>query len=366
MTKERQKLSATKDIVAAFLGWYRTNARDLPWRRTSDPYAIWISEVMLQQTQVKTVIPYWERWMRALPNVQALASAKTDQVLKLWEGLGYYVRARNLQRAARIIMKERGGHFPRTFDEIIALPGIGRYTAGAICSIAFDQPKPVLDGNVTRVLARLYAVHGNPKSERTNQRLWKLAEECIRAAHESRINGERPCAELNQALMELGATLCTASSPDCKACPVQKHCAAFARGCVHRLPLKAMKTPSTERRFVAVVLRSRNRFLVRKRPAGMVNCDLWEFPNAEIRGRGRVRDALRDLGGAAIASKAFRIKHTITRYRITLDVFQADANENHLHGKWCSREQLGRLAFSSAHRRIADRLTAMVARREQL
>src|SRR5438046_147423 len=144
--------------VKALLSWFRLNARDLPWRRASDPYAIWISEIMLQQTQVKTVVPDWQRWMRELPTVQALATTPVDQILKLWEGLGYYSRARNAQKAAKLIVHKYRGRFPKSYDELIELPGIGRYTAGAICSIAFDQPVPVLDGNVVRVLPRLFAI----------------------------------------------------------------------------------------------------------------------------------------------------------------------------------------------------------------
>src|SRR3989475_10796852 len=163
------------------LNWFKQNARDLPWRRTRDPYAIWISEIMLQQTQVKTVIPYWQRWMRRLPDVCALARARPDAVLKRWEGLGYYLRARNLQKAARTIVDRHGGRFPERFDEWVALPGIGRYTAGAICSIAFNQPTPVLDGNVIRVLTRVFGIAENPRRKETNASLWKLAQNLVRA-----------------------------------------------------------------------------------------------------------------------------------------------------------------------------------------
>src|SRR6185295_12399866 len=166
-------------LVPRLLAWYRQNARELPWRRTLDPYAIWISEIMLQQTQVKTVIPFWERWMRELPGVRALAEAKPDTVLKLWEGLGYYTRARNLQKAAQQIVAGRHGRFPERFDDILALPGVGRYTAGAIASIAFNQPRPILDGNVIRVLTRLFGIGDDPREKRANQRLWRLAEALI-------------------------------------------------------------------------------------------------------------------------------------------------------------------------------------------
>ena len=179
-------------IVRRLLTWFRTHARDLPWRRTRDPYGIWISEIMLQQTQVKTVIPYWERWMQALPTVEALARAKPEAVLKLWEGLGYYSRARHLHAAARRMVEEQGGRFPRAFDAILALPGMGRYTAGAICSIAFNQPTPILDGNLIRVLTRLFCIRENPKAGRTTARLWHLAELLVQHAARLRHSPRKP------------------------------------------------------------------------------------------------------------------------------------------------------------------------------
>ena len=169
-------------IARKLLAWFSKNARDLPWRRTQDPYAIWVSEIMLQQTQVKTVLPYWERWMRALATVEALAEASPQQIHKLWEGLGYYTRVRNMQRAAQVVIKKYGGEFPREFDAVLALPGIGRYTAGAICSIAFNQPTPILDGNVIRVLTRLFGIKGDPREKKTNAKLWQIAEDLVKSA----------------------------------------------------------------------------------------------------------------------------------------------------------------------------------------
>src|ERR1017187_4709307 len=166
-------------LVPAFLDWFAQNARDLPWRRTRDPYAIWVSEIMLQQTQVKTVIPYWKRWMQELPTVKAATDASPDKIHKLWEGLGYYTRVRNLQKAARQIVEKHDGKFPDNFDDVLALPGIGRYTAGAICSIAFNQPTPILDGNVIRVLTRVFGIAKNPREKKTNAKLWQLAEELV-------------------------------------------------------------------------------------------------------------------------------------------------------------------------------------------
>jgi A/G-specific adenine glycosylase len=354
VTPHQRKINT---IVSKLLEWYPKNARDLPWRRTNDPYCVFVSEIMLQQTQVKTVIPYWERWMEALPNVHALAVAKPDRVLKLWEGLGYYSRAANLHKAAQMIVQKHGGIFPRTFSELMALPGIGRYTAGAICSIAFDQATPILDGNVLRVLARLYNIQGNPKSPRTNNRLWSLAEALVKAADQTRINGERPCADLNQALMELGATVCTPVAPQCVKCPVQGWCAGFARGVVHRLPRKAQRIPTTALRFVALVLEHKGKFLVRRRAANVVNGKLWEFPNIEIERRD-TKSALASLAAPARVSPFLRVKHTITRYRITLDVFTAESIDPVANqpGQWCSLTKLQRLPFSSAHRKILDHL----------
>ena len=169
-------------LTPALLGWFAAHARDLPWRRTRDPYAIWVSEIMLQQTQVKTVIPYWTRWLRELPDIAALAAAPADKIHKLWEGLGYYTRVRNLQKAAQVIVAEHGGVFPSRYEDILALPGIGPYTAGAVGSIAFNQPVPILDGNVIRVLTRLFGIAGNPKDKATNGQLWELAGQLVRAA----------------------------------------------------------------------------------------------------------------------------------------------------------------------------------------
>src|SRR5271169_946329 len=218
----------TGRLVPLLLDWFATNARDLPWRRTRDPYAIWVSEIMLQQTQVKTVIPFWNRWMRELPTIEVAAKAPSAKIHKLWEGLGYYTRVRNLQKAAQLIVERHDGVFPRTFAEVLELPGIGRYTAGAICSIAFNQPTPLLDGNVIRVLTRIFGIAENPKEKETNARLWQLAEELVSIAGgarlrraqikshgstESRPTEEQNCSHLNQSLMELGALVCTPRNP---------------------------------------------------------------------------------------------------------------------------------------------------------
>ena len=331
-------------IVAQRLhGWYAANARDLPWRRTRDPYAIWISEIMLQQTQVKTVIPYFERWMRELPTIAAFARARPQKVLKLWEGLGYYTRARQAQAAARQIMERHGGEFPRTFEEILALPGIGRYTAGAISSIAFRQPEPILDGNVIRVLTRLFGVEGDPREKETNGALWELARRLVTLQPEH-------CSELNQSLMELGALVCVPRQAKCPTCPVRRSCFAHKEDRVAEFPMLPARAAATERRFTAFVARREDRFLVRQRPAGVVNSHLWEFPNAEHNESGAGK-LFRVIDSEPIC----RIRHSITRYRILLEAFHAEPKDN-TAGEWKTLSQLRRLPFASAHRRILNAL----------
>ena len=352
-----------KNIVQSLLGWFARNARDLPWRRTRDPYAIWVSEIMLQQTQVKTVLPYWERWMQELPDIAALARARMEKLHKLWEGLGYYTRVRNLHKAAQLVISKHGGSFPRDFEHVLELPGIGRYTAGAICSIAFDQPKPILDGNVVRVLSRVFGIGGNPRQANTRAELWRIAEELVLRAAKQGAGTQRNASAFNQALMELGALVCTPRQPGCGICPVAQHCVAWREDRVQELPRLGPRVRATPRRFVAFVAQHRNRFLVRQRPAGVVNAHLWEFPNVEL----APEDT--ELGRAArstlgLAPKTLQplctIKHSITRYRITLGVFRLAGPLARAtavaKGKWLTRKELSRLTFASAHKRILRHL----------
>ena len=342
-------------IVQRLVVWFGRNARDLPWRRTRDPYAIWVSEVMLQQTQVKTVLPYWGRWMRELPGIAAVAKAKPEKLHKLWEGLGYYTRVRNLQRAARMLVDHHGGAFPEKFAAVLALPGIGRYTAGAICSIAFNQPKPILDGNVIRVLTRLFGIAGNPRQKQTNARLWRLAEQLVIESGKAR--------KFNQALMELGALICTPRQPQCGICPVAKHCVAYQEDRVGELPSVGRRRAAVARRFAAFVAQEGGRYLVRERPPGVVNAHLWEFPNLELtRGNGGLRKAARRLLGIQAGSldPFCTIKHSITRYRITLDAFRVAGTQiSRIRpgvGQWVAQGRLRQLAFASAHKKILQRL----------
>jgi A/G-specific adenine glycosylase len=361
-------------LVPLLLSWFAKNARDLPWRRTRGPYAIWVSEIMLQQTQVKTVIPYWERWLRELPTIRSVANAGPDKIHKLWEGLGYYTRARNLQKAAKQIVEKHGGRFPENFDEVLALPGIGRYTAGAVCSIAFNQPTPVLDGNVVRVLTRVFGIAQNPHEKKANAQLWQIAEKLICRAKSAKKtkkkNTSRPsqparetnsCSNLNQSLMELGALICTPRNPQCGICPVKKLCVAFRENRVEELPNLGKRKTATARRFAAFIVEQNGRFLVRQRPAGVVNAHLWEFPNTEIlNGNSNPKIAAKYVLGIlpSEVEPLCTVKHSITRYRITLEAFRASLGGTSSCGigVWKRRAQLDQLAFSSAHRTILEKL----------
>ena len=361
-------------LVGPLLKWFSANARDLPWRRTLDPYAVWVSEIMLQQTQVKTVIPFFERWMRELPTINALANASSEKIHKLWEGLGYYTRVRNMQKAAQVILEKHDGKFPREFNAVLELPGIGRYTAGAICSIAFNQPAPILDGNVIRVFARLFGIRENVREKEVNARLWETAQSFVQKAVDFKFQNSNfqslagPCSALNQSLMELGALVCTPRQPNCAACPLARHCVARLAGLVEELPNLGQRVSATARRFTACVIERNGAVLVRQRPAGVVNGHLWEFPNVEVALKTSARAARRHLEtelGCALESLSplATVKHTITRYRITLDAFRGQLNEADARpgaGQWIPKSELERLPFSSAHRRVL-----MAARRDE-
>lgn len=314
-------------LVEALLDWFRRHGRDLPWRHTLDPYAIWVSEIMLQQTQVKTVIPYWERWMARFPTLTALARAHPEAVLKHWEGLGYYSRARNLQAAARQLVQDHQGQFPTDHAQVLELPGVGPYTAGAVCSLAFNQPTPVLDGNVERVLTRLGAIDGDPRETGLKRSLWLTAGKFVEVAgqlpanHPAGLAGN--CSALNQALMELGATLCSPQSPRCAACPVAKECQAYRAGNPERYPELRQRVPTTGRRFAAFVLEQSGRVWIVRRPAGVVNAKLWEFPNAEITSFRKLHPlGCLQQGWGVEASQPLPlavVRHSITRYRLELE-----------------------------------------------
>lgn len=347
-------------IRERLVDWYEATRRDLPWRRTRDPYAIWVSEVMLQQTQVKTVLGYYERWMRRFPTVRALAEAEEADVLHAWQGLGYYSRARRLLSGARAVTEKHAGQLPRDVSALLALPGIGPYSAGAIASIAFGLPEPIVDGNVVRVLARLFALRGDPVKAPLKQELWRLARQLAQC--------EQP-AELNQSLMELGATVCTPTSPRCPECPVRSQCRGLEQGLERSLPELAKRKPPTELSTTAAYVRTGDTVLLRQLPPDAPRwAGLWVLPFVEQRQSespdAAASRALRDLGLTGSPGKlAHTARHTITRFRITLSVVECTLSgrkpKTAVAGRsaadpaaFFSPEQVATLALPSVHARV--------------
>jgi A/G-specific adenine glycosylase len=321
------------------LAWYRENRRDLPWRRTRDPYAIWISEAMLQQTRAAAVIPYYERFLARFPDVESLAGAEPDELLGAWAGLGYYSRARNLQRAARAVVEEHGGRLPASAAALRALPGIGPYTAGALASIAFDQPEPIVDGNVARLLARVLGIREDVRGARGRRRLWEAAARLAR--------GPSP-GDLNQALMELGATVCTPRAPRCGACPIGRACAARSSGDPEALPVRsARRAPRAVEAVAALVLRRGRALAVRRPPCGLLG-GLWELPGGDLAPgeapRAGLRRLLRERAGlrALCARPAGSVEHLFTHRRLRLHLYRCDTGAGRV-----------RLAGFDAHRWLA-------------
>jgi A/G-specific adenine glycosylase len=346
-------------LRARLLAWYRAHRRDLPWRRTRDPYAIWISEAMLQQTRVETVIPYWQRFLDRFPDVRALATADADDVIELWAGLGYYSRARNLQRAARVVMERHGGRLPDDVEALRELPGVGRYTAGALASIAFDRAAPIVDGNVARVLARLFAIDADVRSRAVQDRLWSEAEGLAQ--------GEEPGA-LNQGLMELGATVCTPRAPRCEDCPWTTDCAARAQGRAESLPLRSRPAPVRRIEAVAGLLERHERVLAVQRPQRGLLGGLWELPGGELANgeppaRALARALREGLGlGISDAEPVGTVEHAFTHRLLRLHVYRARADAGRVRRtawdahRWVSRSALAALPLGGPTRKAIARL----------
>lgn len=345
------------EIQTALLAWFRRAQRDLPWRRNLDPYAIWVSEIMLQQTQVATVIPFFERWMARFPTARALAEAEEHDVLHAWQGLGYYSRARNLRRGAQQVLTEHGGRVPDSVDALLALPGVGRYTAGAIASIAYNVSAPIVDGNVIRVLSRLFALRGDPAKAPLKNQIWELAETLI---------PEGDARDFNPALMELGATVCTPVNPKCGLCPVASACEARRLNIQDELPETAARPKITPVSMVAaLVWRGDQLLLVQRRPEESRWAGMWQFPNVEVGAdeskAEAVRRAVTEAVGlpATAGERALIVRHGVTRFRITLEVYQCVSAEGEPQAvgcqawRWAGAEDVETLALPKAHRTIA-------------
>ena len=344
-----------KDVSPLLLTWFDKNARDLPWRRTKDPYAIWIAEIMLQQTQVDTVAPYYHRFLKRFPTVRRLARARLDTVLKLWEGLGYYSRARNLHLAAKTIIRDHDGNVPQTKQALLSLPGVGPYTAGAIASIAFDQNEPLVDGNVIRVLCRLFRIRENPKSGPVQKHLWQIAKELLPTGQ---------AGTFNQALMELGATVCLPRRPNCEACPLRKICTARKHNEQEMLPRRPDKKPLPRQDVVIAIIYKNGRILIDKRKPGGLLGGLWEFPGGKIEKGESLKTALerevREELGITVRIKRplITVQHAYSHFLVTLHAFEC----THASGtpkcrtcvdyKWVYPKQLKNFAFPAANKKI--------------
>lgn len=348
-----------KSFHDALLGWFCQNKRNLPWRKTKDPYRVLVSEVLLQQTQVQTVIPYYNRFVKEFPTVKSLAESPVDRVLKCCEGMGYYARARNLHRTAKEIQNSYGGYVPDDYKKLISLPGIGSYTAGAVGSIAFNKPLPVVDGNVKRVLCRLYGI-----KKPVQKKLWKLAEDLI---------PENKPGEFNQALMELGALVCLPRNPRCKECCVSAFCAAYKKGKPEVYPAKLKKKTLPYVTGAVGVIKKNGKLLISKRPEKGLLGGMWEFPGGKVKKDETLKHALKreiqeELGiSVQVKEKLMEVPHTYSHFRVKLHVFRC----KFLKGKpmtlgcadwrWVSPGQLSEFAFPSANKKIISFLTRKFA-----
>ncbi|MEW5763976.1 MAG: A/G-specific adenine glycosylase [Acidobacteriota bacterium] len=344
-----------KAAVGRLLAWYRSSARDLPWRRDRDPYRVWISEVMLQQTRVSTAGPYFERFLRRFPTLEHLAEAETDEVLKAWEGLGYYARARRLPEAARAI--RAAGGFPRDAKALLSLPGFGPYTAGAVASIAFGLPEPVLDGNVRRVWCRLFAL-GEPDGGDLRRRLWDLSRLAVQSG---------PPGDVNQALMELGATVCGPRRPACPTCPLRRECAAAGEGRPESYPVPRARKAHPEWAVAVALLWRGDRFLVTKRPPGGLLGGLWELPGGKVEEgespEGALAREIREEVGAdcEILAGLPVVRHAYSHFKVVLHPFDCRLAPGSpppapaVPHRWILPEERGSLAFPAATNRIFER-----------
>lgn len=341
---------AAVEVGTRLLAWYEDCGRDLPWRHTRDPYAIWLSEIMLQQTGVETVIPYYRTFLEHYPAVQDLAAASVEEVIEQWSGLGYYRRARNLHAAARRVTQEHGGLFPDSLEGLQSLPGVGRSTAAAILSIAFDVPAAILDGNVRRVLCRLFALQGDPRASAAEKQLWGWAE-----ALTSR---ERP-HDYAQAIMDLGATLCTPRQPACARCPLAGLCQGHRQGIAEQLPQPRARRQLPQRQQVALLLEHDGKVLVCRRGLDGMLGGLWEFPNRDLDGEETADSVAVQLAlelGGGVPQAVGRIKHVYSHFGLTVQLFMSRTNaasrvEEEGACRWLTHEELSQLALHGAHQK---------------
>jgi A/G-specific adenine glycosylase len=363
MAEMKQFSSKSLPIIQSnLLTWFKQEQRDLPWRKEYDPYHVWVSEIMLQQTQVKTALPYHKRWLEALPTIRDVAEAEEDTILKLWEGLGYYSRARNLQKAAKAIVEEHGGIFPQNYDDIRKLPGVGPYTAGAITSIAFNQEQPIVDGNIIRLIARLLNYSENTRLPKNVKKFWERAEKMIP-------QGE--ARNFNQGMMEFGALMCTPKNPKCGECPLQSECKGYEAGGAAQLPNRGPKQEKVPIKVAIVVISApnlANKIFIQKRQHGGLMGGLWEFPGGKCEANETPKKALNreikeELGITLKNIKPLkRIKHAYTKYSVDLHCFKADHDQGELSlnsatdHRWVDVTELEQFPFPAANVRLIKEL----------
>lgn len=364
------------------LKWFDENQRDLPWRKNKTPYRIWVSEVMLQQTQVATVVSYYKRFIKRFSTVKKLAAADEADVLKLWEGLGYYRRARQLHAAAKVVVEQHGGKFPTDFESVLALPGIGRYTAGAILSISLDQQQPILEGNTIRLFARLMEMKSDPRTTSNQKALWEFSESIL---------PRKRCGDFNQSLMELGSEICHPKRPQCLICPIRDLCPTAIKGLQDSIPVATKKVKYEELNEAVVVVKRGNKYLVRQCGADERWAGLWDFPRYEIPradqsqpnqksnsiSKSAARTRLKRVDGAdrvdlaiattvkqetglviALEKTKKQLKHAVTKYKIKLDCYVADKVTGRLKKnsnlQWMTIDQVHAAPMSVTGRKIAS------------
>jgi A/G-specific adenine glycosylase len=342
-------------VTRALRLWFKTHKRPLPWRKTRDPYKIWVSEIMLQQTTVGAVIPYYEKWLKLFPNIKSLAHAPLQKVLKAWQGLGYYERARNLHRAAKILAKKSCGKLPDRYEELRALPGFGPYTTAAVLSIAFGQSYPVIDANVRRVLMRIYGIRGEADAGHDKNLLGRLMPHFPK----------KYAGTFNQALMELGALICKPRNPLCLLCPVQSFCQAFDRGEQEIIPRPKKRTSHKIEAVVAIIRRD-GKVLLQKRPSTGLLAGLWEFPGGKKKSGESLKAALareiREELGADLGQARFlmKVRHSYTQFDVTLHAYEGILQgeprlKKYLH-RWVALRSLQNYPFPSGSAKIINAL----------
>jgi len=347
------------DCQTKLSDWFAHNRRDLPWRESKDPYRIWLSEVLLQQTRVDQGLPYFNSFVEQFPTIGDLATASIDEVIKAWEGLGYYSRARNLHKAARLVADQYNGIIPGEYPNLLSLPGVGPYTAAALASIAFNLPHAVVDGNVIRVLARLYAFGDEVQSSSSKKWLQEAATYLLDAAHPG---------DHNESMMELGALICTPKNPSCNSCPLSGDCKAHAASAETDYPVKRVSKPSPHYDIaVGVIKDAKNRIMVQKRPFDAMLGGLWEFPGGK-KDPGEdlettcIREVLEETGlDVKVVSQIAQIKHAYSHFKITMHAFECELTAQtdpvtDLEWKWLTHEQLAEYAFPKANRTLIDLL----------